>query len=83
MYSKLHHGKYKYLLYSRVICGDSCVGKSSMITPPCKRFTNIKHESLVDKLNNPKVFVTTVDNQAYPVVLIRLTLINNDQNNQW
>ena len=62
------------LLLSRVLVGDPCVGSNSMTTPKLKQPGGTYHESMVDRLFNPRVFVlsTGSDNQAYPEFVLRV-----------
>ena len=63
-----------YLLYCRVICGDYCLGTQNMIIPDYKKNKNIHYETMVDNTYNPTIFVTTSDNQAYPLALIKIKM---------
>ena len=63
---------YQYMLYCRVIIGDYCIGSSLKKIPDYKNNKNIQYESMVDRLNNPSIFVTTNDHQAYPLALITI-----------
>ena len=63
------------LLLSRVLVGDPCVGSNSMTTPKLKQQPGgTYHESMVDRLFNPRVFVLSAgsDNQAYPEFVLRV-----------
>ena len=66
--------EYKYMSYCRVICGDYCQGESDMVTPDNKTDQNIQYETMVDNVVYPTIFVSTVDNQAYPLALIRIKM---------
>ena len=57
---------------ARVLVGKYCVGNSSMIVPPPKDPTRpeILHDSVVNQLGNPGIFVVFFDNQCYPEYLI-------------
>lgn len=59
---------------ARVLVGQYCVGKSSMIVPPPKNYLipQILYESVVDNLDNPSIFVVFFDNQCYPEYLITI-----------
>ena len=63
-------GRYMYL--ARVLVGQYCVGKSSMIVPPPKNPSKpeILFDSVVDQIGNPSMFVVFFDNQCYPEYLI-------------
>lgn len=63
-------GRYMYL--ARVLVGQYCVGKSTMIVPPPKNPSKpeILYDSVVDGMGNPSMFVVFFDNQCYPEYLI-------------
>ena len=63
----------QHLLLSRVLVGDPCVGSHGMTFPKLKH-SGVYHESMVDRLANPQVFVlsTGSDNQAYPEFVLRV-----------
>lgn len=59
------------LLYCRVICGESVVGKQTYVRPPDKgHVVGVKqeYETMVDSLYNPSIFVVCNDHQSYPVM---------------
>jgi hypothetical protein len=64
----------QHLLLSRVLVGDPCVGSPGTPTPRLKQPGGVYHESMVDRLANPTVFVlsTGSDNQAYPEFVLRV-----------
>ena len=64
----------QHLLLSRVLVGDPCVGSHGMTSPKLKQPGGVYHESMVDRLANPQVFVlsTDSDNQAYPEFVLRV-----------
>jgi len=63
-------GRYMYL--ARVLVGQYCVGNSAMIVPPPKNPSKpeILHDSVVNRMGNPSMFVVFFDNQCYPEYLI-------------
>ena len=57
----------QYILASRVIVGDYCKGKEDALTPDVRdQSTQSLYDSTVDNVENPSVFVTYHDAQAYP-----------------
>ncbi|XP_020617759.1 poly [ADP-ribose] polymerase 15-like [Orbicella faveolata] len=67
-------GGLRYMFLARVLVGQYCVGRSSMIVPPPKNPSTpeILYESVVDNQGNPSIFVVFCDNQCYPEYLITL-----------
>merc|ERR1712023_38150 len=63
-------GDLMYLLQVRVAVGTYVKGTQDMIQPP-PRNENQLHDSTVDKEQNPTIFVTYHDAQAYPEYLIK------------
>eukprot|EP01051_Picozoa_sp_SAG22_P007121 SAG22_NODE_490_length_9834_cov_7.723780_12_plen_297_part_00 len=66
-YAKPDANGVQHLLFSRVLVGEPCVGSSGMSKPGQKPGQVVLHESMVDKLSNPSIFVLSAgsDNQAY------------------
>jgi len=60
----------QYLLYCRVITGESTEGKQTYIRPPKKPNSNVEYECLVDSITSPSIFVAPTDNQAYACLLL-------------
>ncbi|XP_078582931.1 protein mono-ADP-ribosyltransferase PARP14-like isoform X2 [Branchiostoma floridae x Branchiostoma japonicum] len=62
----------KYIYQARVIVGEYTPGKHGMKEPPAKNPANavVRFDSVVDKMNNPSIFVVFHDNDAYPEYLI-------------
>ena len=62
------------VLLSRVLVGEPCLGRIGMRRPDPKPGSAVLHESMVDNLADPTVFVLSAgsDNQAYPEILITL-----------
>ncbi|ETO36658.1 hypothetical protein RFI_00403 [Reticulomyxa filosa] len=56
---------YARLMYCRVICGESCVGKKDLIRPPTKPTgsdgVTLEYESFVDTVSNPSIVVCCTD----------------------
>ena len=51
--------------------GEITKGDSNMKAPPTRDIgRNIKYDSAVDDVKNPKIFVTFSDSKAYPEYLI-------------
>ena len=55
-----------------VLTGEYALGNVGMIVPPPKdpKDVNLLFESVVDNVQNPTIFVTFFDPQAYPEYLI-------------
>jgi poly [ADP-ribose] polymerase 10/14/15 len=62
----------KYIYLARVVVGDFCVGDSSMRMPPSQTRTSDLYDSTVDKVNQPSIYVTYHDAQAYPEYLLTI-----------
>lgn len=62
----------KYMYVARVLTGRYTVGNSTMKVPPehSAKDTHDLYDSLVDNAQNPTIFVTFHDDQAYPDYLI-------------
>uniref|UniRef100_A0A8C4S0Q8 Poly [ADP-ribose] polymerase n=1 Tax=Erpetoichthys calabaricus TaxID=27687 RepID=A0A8C4S0Q8_ERPCA len=60
----------KHMYLSRVLTGVFTVGNASFIVPPSKNAANPTdlYDSVVDNVQNPKVFVIFNDVQAYPEI---------------
>ncbi|KAG7465334.1 hypothetical protein MATL_G00175290 [Megalops atlanticus] len=65
----------KYMYYARVLVGNYTKGDEKLRAPPAKSTTDATdlYDSVVDDLNNPKMFVIFNDVQAYPEYLISFT----------
>jgi len=62
---------FQYVMACRVAVGEYCLGKRDALTPDVRDSkTNTLYDSTVNALNNPTVFVTYHDAQAYPEYLI-------------
>ena len=64
----------QFLLLSRVLVGEPCKGETSMKVPSYKAGTDTYHESMVDNVRNPTIFVlsTNSDHQAFPEFVLRV-----------
>ncbi|NXN16271.1 PAR14 polymerase, partial [Indicator maculatus] len=62
----------RYMYLARVLTGKYCPGSKGLITPPPKHSSDPTdlYDSVVDKVNNPTMFVIFNDIQAYPEYLI-------------
>ena len=58
----------KHIYLARVLTGTFAAGHSSFLVPPPRDPANntIKHDSCVDDVANPQIFVIFSDAQAYP-----------------
>ena len=65
-------GGVRFMYLARVLVGQYCLGNPSMIVPPPKDPSrpDVLHDSAVDQLQNPNIFVIFFDNQCYPEYLI-------------
>lgn len=63
----------QYLMLVRVLVGEPCVGSSSMEKPAPKPGSDQLHESMVNRLQDPSIFVLSAgsDNRAYPEFVLR------------
>ena len=65
----------RYMYLAKVLVGEYCIGKSTMIVPPPKnpsRPAETLYESVVNDQGNPSIFVVFFDNQCYPEYLLTL-----------
>ena len=63
---------YKHMYYARVLTGQYTTGNSALLVPPPKDPSNpsVLHESVVDNMQNPSIFVVFQDAHVYPEYLI-------------
>ena len=63
---------HKYMYYARVLTGQYTLGNSALLVPPPKDPSNpsVLHESVVDDMQNPHIFVVFQDAHVYPEYLI-------------
>ena len=73
-YDYINNTNCQYLLYSRVIVGEICVGSQYMKVPPYKDDKNVHYETMVNDVDNPSIFSITTDGQGLPVILIQLEI---------
>jgi len=70
-----NHNKHAELLYCRIICGESVLGKESFLKPPAKEHVDWRYEqyeTMVDDKCNPTIYVCCTNYQAYPC--LKLTI---------
>ncbi|XP_078603220.1 protein mono-ADP-ribosyltransferase PARP14-like [Branchiostoma floridae x Branchiostoma japonicum] len=62
----------KYVYQARVIVGEYTTGKRNIVEPPPKNPSNaaVRYDSVVDNVDDPRIFVVFRDNEAYPEYLI-------------
>ena len=72
-YSRPDANGSKYIFLCKVLTGTFTVGDNSMIEPEIKS-GQLRHDSTVDNLSNPTIFVVFKDARAYPEYLI--TFVN-------
>ena len=69
-----HNSNGPYQMYrAKVLTGEYIKGDSSMRTPPSKNGPNNAHllyDTTVDNVDEPTIFVTYCDTQAYPEYLV-------------
>ncbi|XP_070569307.1 protein mono-ADP-ribosyltransferase PARP14-like [Ptychodera flava] len=72
-YSPPDDNGYKYIYQCKVLTGEYARGKQDMMVPPPKNPNNptICYDSVVDKIDNPTIFVVFNDALAYPEYLIK------------
>ena len=61
------------MYYTSVLTGEYTKGNSSMKIPPSKNDPNnpsLHYDTTVDNPNDPSIFVTYYDSQAYPEYLV-------------
>uniref|UniRef100_F6SIZ4 Poly [ADP-ribose] polymerase n=1 Tax=Ciona intestinalis TaxID=7719 RepID=F6SIZ4_CIOIN len=59
-------GDVRHMLVVKVLTGDYCLGKEKMKEPPKMEGTDRVYHSLVNNVNDPKIFVVFNDASAYP-----------------
>jgi len=62
---------YRYMLVCRVFVGDYTIGNAKMTTPPLKNNGKSHYDSLVNRLNDPTIFVISKDYHAIPEYTIK------------
>ena len=84
---KYSPGQDKVLLLTRVLLGESCLGTKDKNSPDFKSGSHKMYESMVNKLQNPSIFVLSSgsDHQCYVEFIIKLrcknVLLSNRQRN--
>jgi poly [ADP-ribose] polymerase 10/14/15 len=67
----------KYVMACRVMVGEFCKGKTNALTPDVRDHkTHSLYDSTVDNVNNPGIYVTYHDAQAYPEYIIRFKFLD-------
>ena len=63
---------HKYMYYARVLTGQYTKGSQNLLVPPPKDPSNpsVLHESVVDDMQDPRIFVVFQDAHVYPEYLI-------------
>lgn len=69
-YSKPDDTGTKYIFMCKVLTGTFNVGNDKVIEPEMKPGTDFRHDSTVNDLNDPSIFVIFKDAQAYPEYLV-------------
>jgi hypothetical protein len=57
----------KVVLLAKVCVGEACVGSKDLYPPPLKPKSTRHFDSTVNRLEDPTIFVTYTDGQAYPM----------------
>jgi hypothetical protein len=72
MYSERDANGVQSIFLARVVVGEYCLGVQDALVPAMRDATTHAHyDSTVDNLQNPNIFVTYNDAQAYPEYLIK------------
>ena len=73
-YAKADSRGIQQMLLCRILAGEPCIGDSSMVQPSSKA-SGVLHESMVDDVANPTIFVLSAgsDDCAYPEFRITFT----------
>lgn len=69
-YSPPDENGLRYVFLCRVLTGTFTLGRDTMIEPEVKAGTDFRHDSTVDKVSSPDIFVVFKDAQAYPEYLV-------------
>ena len=70
-YCSNHTDGYRYMLVCRVFVGDYTIGTANMTTPPLKNNGKSHYDSLVNRLNDPTIFVISKVYHAIPEYIIK------------
>lgn len=75
---KYSSGQDKVLLLTRVLLGESCLGTKDKNSPDFKSGSHKMYESMVNKIQNPSIFVLSSgsDHQCYVEFIIKLKCKN-------
>lgn len=74
-YSVPNKDGHQAIFICRFIVGKYALGKKGMkAPPPLKEGSKTLHDTLVDSLENPSMFVAMTDAQAYPEYLVTFKL---------
>jgi len=72
LYSQRDANDVQSIFLARVVVGEYCLGVQDAITPDVRdAATSALYDSTVDNLQNPNIFVTYNDGQAYPEYLVK------------
>jgi hypothetical protein len=72
-YSKPNARNEQFMFYVQILVGEPCLGKSGMDKPDMKPNQKVMHESMVNNLADPSIYVLSAgtDDHAYPGLLIK------------
>ena len=62
----------QHIFLCRVVVGEFCQGRHGALTPD-ERSAHVLHDSTVNDIASPSIFVTYHDAQAYPAYLIKFS----------
>ena len=62
----------RHIFLCRVLVGEYCLGREDQPTPDVRRGTE-RYDSTVNNLQDPTIFVTYNDAQAYPDYIVTFT----------
>ncbi len=67
----------QYVILANILVGEPCTGTMGKATPDTKKNSHILHESMVDNIRNPFIFVlgAGTDDHAYPSFIIKFNSI--------
>lgn len=71
-YAKPNSQGHCYMMQTRVITGDWCLGKKGMVDAPYKDADGtVQFDSVVDSVASPSMFIVFKDASAYPEYVIK------------
>jgi len=80
-YAKPDKDGIQHVLVSRIIAGRVAKGSPGMMAPPFREDkSQRRYDATVDDVDDPQIFVTYSDNQAYPAYLVKLKRKMNQAN---